>query len=258
MTGTAVRNDRLVIDVGMHTGEDTRRFLDAGYDVVAIEANPELVREAQTTFAAEIRDRRLKIVEAAVAASHGTAQMGITYPTIWSSLDPEIIKRNETIAGSRYRYIEVETLPFEAVLAEHGVPHYLKIDIEGYEMLCVRALASLSERPRFISVETQAAMNRAPADAVFDELAQLWVLGYRRFRYVNQKTEPDTVPSREDWRGPPWRSIWPALLHAQAIRAYHSFAGFGGAWSASRVSTAYKRLRNDPNPVGWYDLQAAL
>ena len=39
--------NNLIFDIGMHTGEDTRFYLNIGYDVIAIEANPFLVEEAK-------------------------------------------------------------------------------------------------------------------------------------------------------------------------------------------------------------------
>lgn len=39
-------NNSLIIDVGMHTGRDTEFYLKKGFNVVAIEANPELVKKA--------------------------------------------------------------------------------------------------------------------------------------------------------------------------------------------------------------------
>jgi FkbM family methyltransferase len=251
--------ENLVFDVGMHTGEDTARFLSRGLDVVAVEANPELVESAQEDFGEAIRAGRLTIVNSAIAEERGTASFGIADLTIWSSLDPRMIARNENLANSRYHYVDVPTVPFADVLGDYGVPFYLKVDIEGYDMLCVRALRAYEERPRFISIESNVTVTSADPDAVFDEIAELWTLGYRRFRYVDQSGSQNTVPSGEQWDGPAWHSAWSILAQAQWLRLNHNVAGFGGKWTHLAPAKAYGLVRRKlGKPMKWYDLHAAL
>jgi FkbM family methyltransferase len=253
------RRENLIMDVGMHTGEDVKRFLAAGFDVVAVEANPQLVMSASETFAAELDSGRLTIVAAAVAEARGRASFAVANHTIWSTLEPELIARNENLAETTYRYIDVDTIPFGDVLDEFGVPYYLKVDIEGYDMLCVRALRGRNEKPVYVSIESSVSLNTAPVDAVFDELAELWTLGYRRFRYVDQAREVNTVPHDAVWEGPSWRSAWATLARAHLLRAHHNLAGFGGRYARMPPSRAYNYLRGQlKRPVGWYDLHAAL
>ena len=47
-----MRRSNLVFDVGLHRGEDTRFYLAKSFDVVAVEAMPDLARRA----AEELRD----------------------------------------------------------------------------------------------------------------------------------------------------------------------------------------------------------
>ena len=135
-----MKHDNLVIDVSMHTGEDTAVYLAKDFDVVAIEANPALVERAKVAFADAIDTGRLRIYEAAIAEQAGSARLAVADDmTIWSSLSPAFIELHKA-RGTRYRYLEVPAVSFESVLAEVGIPHYLKVDIEGLDMLCVRAL----------------------------------------------------------------------------------------------------------------------
>lgn len=248
----------LIMDVGMHTGEDTARFLSAGFRVVAVEANPEIVARNTETFHEEIAEGRLHIVNAAIAEQRGTASFGISDDnTVWSSLAPEMISRNERLAQSSYRYITVDTIPFGDVLREFGMPYYLKVDIEGYDMLCVRGLREFQDRPAFVSIESRVSVNEAAARAVLDELAELWKLGYRAFRYVDQSRGECPVPVSGHWAGPSWTSAWKALPRAQALRAHQNLAGFGGRWTQATVGKVYQRARRLGNP-SWFDLHAAL
>ena len=63
---SAERHSDLIIDVGMHDGGDTARFLEEGFRVVAVEANPHLVEEGSARFAEPIRSGQLVIVGAAI------------------------------------------------------------------------------------------------------------------------------------------------------------------------------------------------
>jgi FkbM family methyltransferase len=244
------------MDIGMHTGEDTARYLARGFEVVAVEANPDIVKAASRTFRDEILSGQLKIIGAAVSETHGTASFAVSDAmTIWSSLSPEFIKRNEH-AGISYRHVEVETIPFEDVLNEHGVPYYLKIDIEGHDMLCVRALHGYREKPAFVSIESHVSISTASAEATFDELAQLWALGYRRFRYVNQAQDGSELPLDG---GGAWLSVKRALALSQLLRLLHNLGGFGGRWPYTIPGRSFNRARAAAGRrAPWYDLQAAL
>ena len=58
----------------------------------------------------------------------------------------------------------------------------MKIDIEGADIGCIRALRGYQDRPKYVSFE-------CPLDRfenTFEGLAELWTIGYRRFKLVNQ------------------------------------------------------------------------
>ena len=57
---------QVIFDIGMHTGQDTSHYLESGYMVVAVEANPLLVEEAQLKFAKEIAAGNLIILNVGI------------------------------------------------------------------------------------------------------------------------------------------------------------------------------------------------
>jgi FkbM family methyltransferase len=274
-----LKNDNLVIDVGMHDGGDTAFYLAKGFDVVAIEAHPDLAEAGRERFAAEIAAGRLRILAVAIAEQEGTLPFAIADDvTVWSSLSTEFIERNER-SGTTYRYVDVPTRPFAGILEEVGIPRYLKIDIEGHDMLCVRALRSFDTRPDFVSVESTVSVTRAEFSTSFDELAELWTLGYRRFAYINQRDNPkqrEPLDGGEGRRaemqlssnhsglfGNDLRDVWEpidrTLLRAQALRLQHNAIGFGGRWSGTLPSRLYSRARRAlGREHNWYDLHARL
>lgn len=268
-----------IIDVGMHRGEDTEFYLAKGFDVLAIEANPKLAAAARTRFAREVETGRLRILNVAISSTTGTERLAVSDDmTIWSSLSPEFIRRNEQV-GTRYHYIDVPAVKFEDVLRDFGVPYYLKVDIEGLDMLCVHALHSVNDRPVFVSIESNVSAG-ARGERVFDELANLWVLGYRGFKYINQRdisrlrcpnppregSFVDTVfgpessgPFGEETPGS-WKSVDACLRHASRIRLHYDLAGFGGRWGGRLPAKLYRGVRSRvlKQPIGWYDLHAKL
>jgi hypothetical protein len=62
-----IRN--LIYDVGMHEGEDTKFFIERGFKVVGIEANPQLVARIRETLARPIAEGKLQIVGKAPQAT---------------------------------------------------------------------------------------------------------------------------------------------------------------------------------------------
>jgi FkbM family methyltransferase len=275
-----MKRDDLIIDAGAHAGEDTEFYLAKGFRVVAVEANPALAEALRARFADATASGRLRIFNVAIAERSGTQSLAVADDmTVWSSLSHDFVSRNESV-GTTYRYVDVAAVRFEEVLAEVGVPYYLKVDIEGFDMLCVRALHQFNERPTWLSIESNVSVGASSFTSVVDELAQLWHLGYRRFQYVNQRRHPEITLPRvpregafvdarftEVSSGPfgdelprKWRSLWLALGYGTALWLHHNLTGFGGRWTTWRVASPYRKLaarmlRGSP---GWYDLHASL
>ena len=68
----------LIHDVGLHKGEDTDFYLKKGYDVVAFEADPDLIARCRRRFKAEIVQGRLRVVEGATAEEGGMGRLSST------------------------------------------------------------------------------------------------------------------------------------------------------------------------------------
>ncbi|MGD9688945.1 MAG: FkbM family methyltransferase [Phycisphaerales bacterium] len=166
--------DDLVYDVGMNDGRDTAYYLARGYRVVAIEADPTYAEEVGGRFAEHVRSGRLVIVNAAVGRQGGRTEFFICEENrAWNTFDRASLQR----PGVKFRPIEVPVRPFEDILAEHGVPMFLKVDIEGSDHLCLEAIDP-RERPRFLSWEI----------ARLDELFLMRDKGYNAFQLISQST----------------------------------------------------------------------
>ncbi len=181
----------LIFDIGMHEGEDTAFYLRKGFCVIAVEANPHLCEENARRFESEILDRRLVIVNAAIAEQAGKVRFFVNDShSEWGTLYPRLVKRNER-SGAPSRPIEIEALRPENLFRKFGVPYYMKVDIEGADWICLDALQGFPERPQFVSVES---------DKPVQQVRRLERLGYRRFKMVSQGSVPsqqEPIPSAE-------------------------------------------------------------
>ena len=158
----------------MNNGDDTAYYLHKGHRVVAIEADPELATKVAQGLRQHVESGRLTILNVAVAEEESTLPFWIceSHPE-WSSFDEAIAGRN----GAPHHRIEVRTRRFEDIVREYGVPYYVKIDIEGSDLLCVRALKP-SHLPAYLSIEM--------SPAALADLSRFRELGFCRFKCMSQ------------------------------------------------------------------------
>jgi len=179
MASTQVVRD-LVYDVGMHNGDDTAFYLHQGFRVIAIDADPRAVDAAKRRFRSELTSGRLTILNVGIAETAGTGTFWICEGVSeWNSFH----EKKASKGGQKHYAIEIETRPFSDILDEHGVPLYLKIDIEGNDHLCIRDLAG-RPLPPFISAEDENEdLSGTEAPPI---LLLLRDAGYCRFKLISQ------------------------------------------------------------------------
>ncbi len=186
--------NNLIYDVGLHEGEDTDFYLKKGFDVIAFEANPDLIQHCKERFINEIQTGQLVIVEGAIV-DFGTDIAGggnsVKFfrnknNNHWGTVVESWAKRNE-MEGTLNEIIEVPAVNFSECLQKYGIPHYLKIDIEGMDTLCLKALLDFDEKPDYISIESE----KVTFEALENEFELFEKLGYSSFKVVNQATISD-------------------------------------------------------------------
>jgi FkbM family methyltransferase len=265
-------NENLIFDVGMHTGRDTEFYLKKGFNVIGVEANPELVKSNLSKFNEYLSDGRLIICDYAIADYEGEVQFYVNnLHDDWGTISEDFASRNEKI-GTMNSIIQVKCQPFINILSKYGVPYYLKIDIEGADMLCIKDLYSLPEKPRYVSIE--AGLNSF--NETFSELSLLWNLGYRSFKIVNQAVNKDIVCPHPPLEGDfvdyhfdgtcsglfgeetlgRWLNIEETLTEYKKLLWESKYFGANGKLYRSIFHKAYTVLKREP--VGWYDFHAKL
>lgn len=175
--------NNLIFDVGAHKGEDSDFYLKLGYRVVAIEANPALADYLRKRFDGAINEGRYIVVEKAIGESdEGMAFYVNKMISVWGTADRTWAIRNEQI-GAYSEEITVQGIRFSDVLNKYGCPYYMKIDVEGADMLCIKALHGLPCRPKYISIES----TKTSWLDLLEEFNTLEKLGYSKFKVVNQR-----------------------------------------------------------------------
>jgi membrane glycosyltransferase len=150
--GMFIRPGDLVFDVGAHVGDHVACFRRLGARVVAVEPQPGLKRTLKLLYG---RDRAVMIEPFAVAAGMGAVELKLNLhnPTVSTASTAFVAAAAGAPAwkGERWtRSIEVEATTLDALIARHGSPAFIKLDIEGLE---AEALSALSCPPRALSFE---------------------------------------------------------------------------------------------------------
>lgn len=151
MSMPVVKSDKLVIyDIGANNGDDLPYYLKKGDFVVAVEANPILCDVLSTRFSEDIKQGRL-VVENCVLVSEETG-----------SKVPFYIHRTQDVLSQfprpekihEFDEILLHAKTVHSLFAKHGLPYYVKIDIEHYDEHILRAIFAGGVRPPFISAES--------------------------------------------------------------------------------------------------------
>jgi len=185
----------LIFDLGLHRGEDTEFYLAKGFRVVAVDANQSLCDEVGKRLGAYVDSGALTIVNCAVAPESGDVTFYQDDFSAWSTVDAQWAKRNVR-KGSHQQTYTVKACTTAELFERYGVPYYLKIDIEGMDVVALSGLESAPGRPRYVSLESDKVSFRALRNE-FDTFVEL---GYDAFKLVSQRNVPKQQlpqPARE-------------------------------------------------------------
>ena len=171
-----VKAGDLVFDIGAHVGDRAAVFRRFGARVVAVEPQPALIRTLKLLYG---RDPALAIEPVAVGRNAGMLELklNVDNPTV-STASEAFRKAANGAAGwegqAWTRTIRVPVTTLDALLARHGTPAFIKIDVEGSE---ADALAGLTRPSAALSFEFTTIL-RGVAAACIERCTSL---GYTRY-----------------------------------------------------------------------------
>ena len=188
-----VRPDDLVFDIGAHVGDRIAAFRRLQARVIAVEPQPALVATLRLLYG---RDRDVTIEAAAVGREEGVVELNVNIdnPTV-STVSRDFIAAAADAPGwhgqAWPKRVRVPVTTIDALIARHGTPAFIKIDVEGFE---AEALAGLGRAVPALSFE----FTLIQRDVAHMCLERCGALGYARFNAIlgeSQKFEHD------DWIG---------------------------------------------------------
>ncbi len=171
-----VNEGDLVFDIGGHVGDRVAAFRRLGANVVVLEPQPALATTLRLLYGL---DELVTVVEAAVGACEGRValRLNLANPTV-STASKDFVAAARDAPGWEdqqwTRTVDVAMTTLDALIARHGVPRFIKIDVEGFE---AEALAGLGAPVPALSFE----FTTIQRDVAHAALARCRALGYDGF-----------------------------------------------------------------------------
>ncbi len=141
--GKLIPANSLCFDIGANVGNRIASFRRSGFRVVALEPQPSCFSVLQTKFGG---DAGVTLINKAVGSAAGEATMTLSDDHIYSSMSDDFIDKARKSArfgeATWNKKITVEVVTLDQLIAEHGRPNFIKVDVEGFEAEVVRGLSS--------------------------------------------------------------------------------------------------------------------
>jgi len=177
--GRFVKPGDLVFDIGAHVGDRVAVFRELGARIVAVEPQPALIKTLRLLYG---RDHAIRIEPVAIAGSAGRLELKLNLdnPTI-STASTAFVQAAHAAPGwcreTWSKCIDVRAATLDSLIERHGMPAFVKIDVEGFE---AEVLAGLTHAVPALSFEFTTIQPEVAAASI----ARCAKLGYGRFNAI--------------------------------------------------------------------------
>jgi FkbM family methyltransferase len=150
--GAFVKRGDLAFDIGAHVGDRVAAFRRLGARVIAVEPQPAMVKVLRLIYG---RKSDVTIEAVAVGREPGTIELMINAdnPTVSTASRSFVDAARDAAGWETQRWTKTTRVPMttlDALIARHGVPAFIKLDVEGFE---AEALAGLTQPVKALSFE---------------------------------------------------------------------------------------------------------
>ena len=171
---------RIIYDLGANIGSNLDYYLKKADKVVAVEANPLLAQRLRDKFSDALAAGKLVIEQSVISAERNSEKVPFYIHKEHSAIS-QFPKPDDSIIDEFDRVL-LPSKSIADIIKQHGAPWYIKIDLEHYDAIVLRALFANGIRPPFISAE-------AHKVDIFTTLAA--VGGYSAFQAIDAYTIPN-------------------------------------------------------------------
>lgn len=270
---------KVIVDLGAHKGEDSDFYLRKGFRVIAVDASSELCKSISQKFDGHPNKNDFSILNYAITEKDGeTVEFyenldNSVWSTIFENWDQRNKKLGTTSVKKSVKTIRLDTLIQNEVRGEE-ILEYVKIDIEGADMLALKSLSNLKQKPKFISIESE----KLSWEKLIEEFAVLKDLGYKKFKVIDQyKIEEQKCPypplegcyidhkfefGSSGLFGHELPGEW--LSQEEAIKVYkkiffrYKYFGDYGFFNNRYLKKVFQILKLKFTYIGWYDTHATF
>lgn len=163
-----IKNGDLCFDVGANLGNRVAPLLDIGAKVVAVEPQEYCYKYLQYKFG-----KKIQIVNKGLGEFESIQDFHISKYSVLSSFSTEWIN---SVKDGRFKgvdwnkVIKVKMTTLDNLITEFGLPAFIKIDVEGYEL---NVLKGLSKPVKMISFEFTVPEQTNKAISCIDQLEKI-------------------------------------------------------------------------------------
>jgi FkbM family methyltransferase len=144
-----IRKGDICFDVGANIGNRTEVFLNLGAKVVAVEPQKSCYTILENKFG-----NKIFVEKIGLGAKEGVGDLHVSESNVLSSFSSEWInsveKTNRFENTHWNKIVKTKISTLDNLITKYGIPHFIKIDVEGFEL---DVLHGLSKPIRAISFE---------------------------------------------------------------------------------------------------------